>query len=146
MKIDDRKLGLQLLRGVEFFHAFTDDELEEILEISTLRRYKLHDLIIRESGSGNSFYVILEGGAKVVKGHIPHDMKELDIISEGECFGEMSLLLGAPRTANVIAGVNCTLFEIDADSLDQLGLRVQVKMYKEFATEMARRLTFSNMG
>ncbi len=146
MKIDDRKLGLQLLRGVEFFHAFTNDELEEILEISTLRRYQLHDLIIRETGSGDSFYVILEGGAKVVKGRIPHNMKELDIISEGECFGEMSLLLGAPRTANVIAGVNCTLFEIDADSLDRLSLQVQVKMYKEFATEMARRLILSNMG
>jgi CRP-like cAMP-binding protein len=54
--------------------------------------------ILRQGLTGSAFYVILDGDASVVVDGVPRAQ-----LSRGEFFGEVSILLGEPPTADVIA-------------------------------------------
>ena len=66
--------------------------------------YSDGDVIIEEGSKGSWIYVILEGSAKVKK-RTPKGMITIDILREGEVFGEMAFLEGgkSPRSASIIA-------------------------------------------
>lgn len=66
--------------------------------------YSDGEVIIEEGSRGSWIYVILEGSAKVKK-RTPKGMVTIDILREGEVFGEMVFLEGgkSPRSASVIA-------------------------------------------
>ena len=54
--------------------------------------------ILRQGLSGSNLYVVLDGVAAVVRNGV-----ELARLGRGEFFGEVSLLLGDPPTADVVA-------------------------------------------
>jgi CRP-like cAMP-binding protein len=54
--------------------------------------------IVKEGVEGSVFYVILEGTAKVVRG-----TRTVRRLVAGEFFGELSVLVGTPRTASVVS-------------------------------------------
>ena len=66
--------------------------------------YSNGEVIIEEGSQGSWVYVILEGIAKVKK-RTPKGMVTIDILREGEVFGEMTFLEGgkSARSASVIA-------------------------------------------
>ena len=66
--------------------------------------YSDGEVIIEEGSKGSWIYVILEGSAKVKK-RTPRGMITIDILREGEVFGEMVFLEGgkSPRSASIIA-------------------------------------------
>jgi CRP-like cAMP-binding protein len=66
--------------------------------------YSDGEVIIEEGSRGSWIYVILEGSAKVKK-RTPKGMITIDILREGEVFGEMVFLEGgkSPRSASIIA-------------------------------------------
>jgi CRP-like cAMP-binding protein len=66
--------------------------------------YSDGDVIIEEGSKGSWIYVILKGSAKVKK-RAPKGMITIDILREGEVFGEMVFLEGgkSPRSASIIA-------------------------------------------
>lgn len=137
--------GKKLLRKIDFFKPFSDDEVEELLDISLVKKYDLNDVIIREDKEGYTFYVILSGAAKIVKEISPDKEVELAIFSEGDCFGEMAILLEERRTATVLAGVNCYVFEIEGNHIETLSQSIQIKLYRQFAITLAERLKISAM-
>jgi len=54
--------------------------------------------VLRQGISGSAFYVIMDGEAAVVV-----DGERRAVLGRGEFFGEVSILLGEPPTADVIA-------------------------------------------
>jgi CRP-like cAMP-binding protein len=66
--------------------------------------YSDGDVIIEEGSKGSWIYVILEGAAKVKK-RTPKGIITIDILREGEVFGEMVFLEGgkSPRSASIAA-------------------------------------------
>ena len=66
--------------------------------------YSDGDVIIEEGSKGSWIYVILEGSAKVKK-RTPKGTITIDVLREGEVFGEMVFLEGgkSPRSASIIA-------------------------------------------
>ena len=55
--------------------------------------------IVREGEKGDTFFVVLEGQARVVN----RNGRVLNRVYPGDFFGEISLLDGGPRTATVVA-------------------------------------------
>lgn len=55
--------------------------------------------IVRENEPGDTFYVVLEGQARVVNAR----GRLLNRVFPGDFFGEIALLDGGPRTASVVA-------------------------------------------
>lgn len=67
------------------------------------------------------FYIIEEGEAVATKTHEPG--KPADVVksySKGEYFGELALIKGEPRAANIVATSTLKLVSIDRDSFKRL--------------------------
>jgi CRP-like cAMP-binding protein len=79
-----------------------------------------------EGTTPDEFFVIEEGTAKVVR-----DGQYLDELGPGDFFGEMGLLEGTPRNANVIAETPLTVMVLSGPALKEL---------ERDAPELARRL------
>jgi CRP-like cAMP-binding protein len=81
--------------------------------------YAPNDIIFCEYEPGNEFYFILSGKVKVVK-IINNREKTVDVLEEGDVFGEMSILEEAPRSASIIAVGNVRLLKFHRDNFDAL--------------------------
>jgi CRP-like cAMP-binding protein len=82
-----------------------------------LRRAGAGEVVIGEGESGTSFFVVASGRLAVSKRDDRGDAVVLARLGEGEFFGEMALLSGAPRAATVAAEQPSELLELGADAL-----------------------------
>jgi CRP-like cAMP-binding protein len=73
--------------------------------------------VIHEGDLGTSFYVVATGRLAVSKRDDRGDAVVLARLGEGDFFGEMALLSGAPRAATVTALVPSELLELGAEAL-----------------------------
>ncbi len=123
-----------LLRRLTYFENFTDLELRQLIEYGYRQLFPEGMVIFEENDPGDSFYVILSGKVEVIS---QKTGQYIATLHEGEFFGEMSLLLGAPRTATVRTMQDSILFIIEQHDLrklleEQPDLAVQIshKLYE----------------
>ena len=89
---------VRLLKTVPLFSGLSKRQLELIAGEGHERRV-LHGRVIARQGSlGSEFFVIVEGRARVER-----DGRLIARLRTGDCFGEMSLIDGSPRSASVTA-------------------------------------------
>jgi CRP/FNR family cyclic AMP-dependent transcriptional regulator len=74
---------------------------------------------VRSGESTDSLYVLLAGRAKVT--NTDEDGREIILawLGPGEFFGEMGLIDGSPRSANVVAAEACELLFLSKDALQR---------------------------
>ncbi len=102
-----------------YFRDFSDEERNYFAEDESLiANFKEGDYIIREAVIDKSVFVLLKGKAAVTKDSAP-DI-ELNELGEGDMFGAFALVTNAPRTTNVIAKEDVTVFRIEGLELDNL--------------------------
>jgi CRP-like cAMP-binding protein len=105
------------------FSDLSHDAFIELVERCPLRRFEAGDRIIQQGEPGDSFYVICEGRASVLREDdgLAHPVAALEA---GEFFGEVALLAGGPRTASVYALTDDTqVLEISGQLLMELARR-----------------------
>jgi len=84
------------------------------------RKVTKGNIIVGQGEGDQDMFLLREGEAKVViysKGG--HEV-QLAEFSAGTLFGEMAVLLGASRSSNVVAKINCTLETITAKDFQSL--------------------------
>jgi CRP-like cAMP-binding protein len=106
----------QVLRRSAFFARLPDDEVDAILEHAVIRRYAAGAQIFYKGDPGSSMMAVLRG--RVVIRAPSSEGKEiiLNIINEGEIFGEIALLDGKERTADATAMTDCELLVVSRRS------------------------------
>ena len=87
---------LDLLKRVPLFAGCSKRELEEIAKIADELDFREGKTLTREGAPGREFFVIVEGTAEATQGR-----KKLRTMSDGDFFGEISLITRLPRTATV---------------------------------------------
>jgi CRP-like cAMP-binding protein/tetratricopeptide (TPR) repeat protein len=105
---------------VPLFDDLPQAAFVELVNRLTYRRFSSPELILREGDPGRSFFVIVEGKVRVFKAQPGGKELTLAHLSEGAFFGEMALLSGAPRTANVAAEVDTEVLEITEQVLSEV--------------------------
>ena len=95
--------------------------------------------VMRQDVTGGSFYVILEGDAKVVI-----DGQERAHLTQGDFFGELSILTDEPPAADVIATTLLRCLIIPDNELKPFLLKQPSVMYRMLQVE-ARRLRAANV-
>jgi CRP-like cAMP-binding protein len=133
------KDAVKLLKKTPLFNQFTEDELEATLRTAKEREFNPGTTIVKEGDTGGlGFYLILEGQVEVRKGN-----KSLAKWGSGDFFGEMSLLLDTPRTADVVA-----LEKTRCVMVTRWDLRALISTHPDMAlkmqAELARRLLDTN--
>jgi len=149
MEIDEREREkwIILLQGVKFFEGFDAEDVSQLLGAGKVRHYKFHEYVVKEREVDFSFFVILKGSVKLLKMAAMNKKKEVGKLGEGDCFGEMGLLLKTQRTASVLTAEECFIFKINVQDIEMMSLQTQAKLYKRFAEFLAERLksTTENM-
>ena len=74
---------------------------------SETQSYKAGEIIFRQGDSGSVFFVIKAGSVAVQSGN-----RTLQVLGEGEIFGEMALVDSQPRSASVLAETDCVVVPI----------------------------------
>ena len=86
----------KLLKQVPLFARCSGSELEAIGKIADELDFKEGKELAKEGSPGREFFVIVDGTAEVTRGR-----QKLRTLSDGDFFGEISLITKLPRTATV---------------------------------------------
>jgi CRP/FNR family cyclic AMP-dependent transcriptional regulator len=117
-------MDIDLLRRVPLFEVLKDDDLEAIAKVTLTRGYDKDQVIILAEEEGDALFIIASGQVKV--SIVSEDGREviLSLLGEGAVFGELSLLDGKPRSANVVATEDTQLYMVRRPDFLQLVYKV----------------------
>jgi len=86
------------LASLTLFADLTKPELEGVAHILEEQYFTQDQRVLRQSLTGGGFYIVLEGEAAAVA-----DGRRVNTLARGDFFGEISVLLGEPPTADIVA-------------------------------------------
>jgi CRP/FNR family cyclic AMP-dependent transcriptional regulator len=104
--------SLVLLHSIPMFAGVPDAQLEPLARMAIHRKVPRHTVIVRAGDSTDSLYVIISGNARVQVSDAEGREVILTLLGPGECFGDMGLIDGSPRSADVVASEVCELLVI----------------------------------
>lgn len=124
------------LKAVPFLNSFTDEQLDEVLNSSSLLQCDPGDTIIQEGTIDSRIYVLLSGNLEVrVSG------KTVAAISRpGDVFGELALVNQDKRAASVIAGSRSLCLAVDQKFLQDIHPREEDPAFHAALFEFVARL------
>jgi CRP-like cAMP-binding protein len=134
-------MELTILKNIPIFSELSERELVEIKESFIPQTYKKDNMILLEEEVGSSMFIILRGRVKISR--LSDDGREviLSILSDGDFFGEMSILDGQTRSATVVALDDSDLLVIRRDDFLKM-LRnypqIAINLLKELASRLRR--------
>ncbi len=108
---------LAALRGIPLFAGLPEAQLRTLARMAVKRTFPRHRTIVYcgDGADSQSLFVIVRGSVKVMSRDNEGREVILSFIGEGECFGEMALIDGEPRSADVVTTDACELLEISRD-------------------------------
>ncbi len=125
---------IETLKKTPIFAKTSNESLASLLKAAIQKTVPAGTKIVEKGQSGLGFYLILDGEADVMSGG-----KKLAEFSDGSFFGELSVIDGAPRTADVVAKTETTCLVVS-----QWAMRSLITTHPEIALsmleELARRL------
>ena len=140
-KVDKEEKSIYtVLSRIPVFKDLTGKELKAIERILHRRVYKADEVVFHENDPGVGMYII-ESGKIYIK--LGKDDKVLAVLSNGDFFGEMALLLESPRTATAVAHEPTKLlgfFQPDLFSLLETKPKTGNKILLHLSQMIAERL------
>jgi CRP-like cAMP-binding protein len=126
-----------MLRVQPLFKCLTDDQLDALLPRGRLGHFGRGETLIQQGETGDSMFILVEGQANVV---VDRNGMQAHVASlgAGDCFGEMSLLTGEPRSATVVAHTDCEVVEI-GKSILAASLEENPELLAKLSELLARR-------
>jgi len=93
----------EFLQGVSLFQSLSRSDRECLAASLKRRPLNKGEALFRKGDEGTSLYIVQSGSVKIVLPSEMGDEVAAALLSEGDCFGEMALLDGMPRSADVVA-------------------------------------------
>ncbi len=128
--------NIELLKTVSLFWDLNEIELGYISDKMVSKKFENGNLIFLEESEGKNLFFVIDGSVKVTR--LSKDGREviLAMLNAGDFFGEMSLLDGQSRSANVIA-----LEETEVLSLNRDDFLVVLHDYPKIAIQLLKEMT-----
>ncbi len=134
---------IELLHTVPIFNDLNNKDIIAMSEKMVSRSYDKGQMILLEESMGETFFVITEGSVKITR--LSDDGREviLAMLGEGDFFGEMSLLDGEGRSANVVSIEDSEVLTLSRNDFLDI-LQTYPKIAISLLEELARRLRKSD--
>jgi CRP-like cAMP-binding protein len=102
---------LEVLKHLDFFESLTAEKAQEFVTIIEERRVEKGKHIIRKGEEGKYFFIIRSGNVSI------RDEELIDhkVLGTYEYFGEVAILSEVPRTADVVAETDVSLYAVEKD-------------------------------
>jgi CRP/FNR family transcriptional regulator, cyclic AMP receptor protein len=125
---------LATLAEIPLFAGLSKRHLRRIARLARVRRFAPGSTMVRTGDAARSFYVLLDGKARVVR--VDGRSRRL---GAGDYFGEMALLDDAPRSAAVVADGAVLALTIDRPGFAKL-VRTEPALAEALLRTLAARL------
>ncbi len=108
-----------VLRNLPLFSGLDEAELDKLSKVASRKRVERGASVVRAGEVTDSLYILLSGRAKVT--NTDEEGREIILawLGPSEFFGEMGLLDGSPRSANVVAAEACELMFLSKDAFQR---------------------------
>src|SRR5437867_2552134 len=134
---EEQAEALSILRGEPLFGCLSDDQLNQLVKQARLNVFGRGEPVIEEGSPGDSMFVLLRGEADVLVSKNGSTI-QVATLNAGDCFGEMSLLTGEPRSATVRADRDCYVMEIGKPTMAEV-LRSAPSCLEQLSHLLAQR-------
>jgi len=134
---EDRPLtkhDTDMLAEVPLFSGLSRRHLRRLADHADVTSFHRGEFIVKQDQPGGTFFVILEGEARVLR-----NGRQIGKLEPGDFLGEIALLDGGSRTADVIAATPVTAIRLFKKAFDRLVAEEQGVAAKILAV-VARRL------
>jgi len=130
-----------VLKRVEMLAGLSDTEFWELARAGDWARVPANSTLVSENSKGKSFYFVGRGQARVTR-----QGRLLNMINEGECFGEMAYIRGGevPRNATVDSTTDLLLAKFRPDAVSKMSLGAQLYLTRALLRNLADRLELAN--
>lgn len=128
-----------LIYSVRFFQGLPVTVVEKAVTHLVTRTHSANQVILLENDWGTSVYFLLSGWVKIRTYNLDGKEVTLNILGEGELFGEMAALDEAPRSTDVITLTSTLTGNMPAQDFVQL-IQTEPLAGIRLAQVMARRL------
>jgi len=126
----EKKEIIDLLMNTPIFSDTSEKSLESMIKSAVIKTVSAGDKVVQEGQGGVGFYLILNGKAEVIK-----EGKKLAELESGNFFGELGVIDGQPRTADVVAITETTCW-----ILSQWAMKSVIANHPEVALSMLEEL------
>lgn len=134
---------VDFLNKVPLFSELDDGELQQLASVVREHHYKKHTTIVHVDDPGNALYILKSGLVKVtIEDHDGYEMI-LRILYPTDCFGDMSLLDGEPRSATITTLEPSEALTISRDHFLSI-IEKSPKILLKVAAMLSKRLRKTN--
>ncbi len=127
------------LRGVEAFSQLDDEVLGQLAEQVEIEEFAAGSRIIERGAPGDCMYVVVAGEVRIPVTGPAGEQRFVAHLGPRQIFGEMALLTGEPRAADVFAAEGCRCLRFCKDSVEAL-MREQPPAARFLTTILGERL------
>lgn len=107
------------LRRIKILADLKDAQLAHLAEFLEVKEFKQYAPVINQGDAGDALYLVLAGELRA-RTMIGGRETILMTFSAGDFFGEMALFDHGPRSADVVANVDCALLRLSASAFERL--------------------------
>ena len=128
---------MHLLSNIDLFKDFSEEMLQAVTDSFHLKEFKPEEVLFNQGDDGESLFVLVEGLLEVnlqEKG----EKKHLSFLRPGSFLGEMALLTGEKRSADVISCTESLVGELTKDSIMSLATK-NPEILSQMTTVVAKR-------
>jgi ATP-binding cassette, subfamily B, bacterial len=109
---DEADVDIDRLKTVPILSGLNEEILSDLRNEFLTERHPTNRRVIVQGDPGNRFYIVVRGKVEVVAEQ-PDGTERRTMLSDGDYFGEVALLIDVPRTANVWTRSPCIFLTLE---------------------------------
>ncbi|KAL7462803.1 hypothetical protein ACHAXS_003178 [Conticribra weissflogii] len=140
---EDRRLLKSAITKNPLFSGCTEPELEEFIDVFSIKKFEAGSTVIKQGDEGETFYVVDSGSLDIFinAGGLGKGATEMQVgvpYGRGNSFGELALIYGSPRAATIRASEDCVLWEITRTAFKGIQLQNEKKAHNLKLSELRK--------
>lgn len=133
-----------ILKETDLFDNLTEVQLKRIVQLAQRKEYKAGEVLFTEGTSSDAMYIIEKGQVKITKSLGPDKEKTLNVLGDGDFFGEMAFLDQASRSATAKTMTDSVIWDVSSERFNKTLMatepQIAVKILCKIIKILSKRL------